>query len=91
MVENPKDRFSHNMAHIYFQADLIKLSTLPILKRFLGTDEGLELKVSQASEEQISPHFFCVHFSGGGGGHYRQSSILGSHLPIRLLVFALTK
>ncbi|XP_064606305.1 RNA 3'-terminal phosphate cyclase-like protein [Liolophura sinensis] len=27
--------------------DLIKLSMLPVLKRFLGTDEGLELKVSR--------------------------------------------
>lgn len=24
---------------------MIKLSTFPVLKRFLGTDEGLELKV----------------------------------------------
>ena len=24
---------------------MIKLSTLPVLKRFLGTDDGLELKV----------------------------------------------
>lgn len=27
--------------------DMIKLSTLPVLKRFLGTDEGLELKVTR--------------------------------------------
>ena len=27
------------------QVDLIKLSTFPVLKRFLGTDEGLEMKV----------------------------------------------
>ena len=27
------------------QVDLIKFSTLPVLKRFLGTDEGLQLKV----------------------------------------------
>ena len=26
--------------------DLIKSSTLPVLKRFLGTDDGLEIKVS---------------------------------------------
>ncbi|XP_069125850.1 RNA 3'-terminal phosphate cyclase-like protein isoform X1 [Argopecten irradians] len=27
--------------------DLIKLSTIPVLKRFLGTDEGLELKITR--------------------------------------------
>ncbi|KAK3594583.1 hypothetical protein CHS0354_006272 [Potamilus streckersoni] len=27
--------------------DMIKLSTLPVLKRFLGTDDGLDLKVSK--------------------------------------------
>lgn len=27
--------------------DMIKLSTLPVLKRFLGTDEGLELKITK--------------------------------------------
>ncbi|XP_060071040.1 RNA 3'-terminal phosphate cyclase-like protein [Ylistrum balloti] len=27
--------------------DLIKLSTVPVLKRFLGTDEGLELKITR--------------------------------------------
>jgi hypothetical protein len=25
---------------------MIKLSTIPVLKRFLGTDDGLELKVN---------------------------------------------
>ncbi len=29
------------------QIDLIRMSTLPVLRRFLGTDEGLELKVSK--------------------------------------------
>ena len=28
------------------QVDIIKLSSIPVLKRFLGTDEGLEIKVS---------------------------------------------
>lgn len=31
--------------YILFKVDMIKLSTFPVLKRFLGTDEGLELKV----------------------------------------------
>jgi hypothetical protein len=30
------------------QVDLIKWSVLPVLKRFLGTDEGLELKVKSS-------------------------------------------
>lgn len=29
------------------QVDIIKASCLPVLKRFLGTDEGLELKVKR--------------------------------------------
>jgi len=28
-----------------FKVDIIKSSALPVLKRFLGTDEGLEIKV----------------------------------------------
>jgi hypothetical protein len=28
-----------------FQVDMLKSSSLPLLKKFLGTDEGLELKV----------------------------------------------
>lgn len=31
--------------NLLFQVDMIKLSSFPVLKRFLGTDEGLELKV----------------------------------------------
>lgn len=43
------------MCHgLYLQVDLIKLSTLPVLKRFLGTDEFLELKVS----EKLMYHVF---------------------------------
>lgn len=33
---------------ITFQVDHIRYSSLPVLKTFLGTDEGLELKVSEA-------------------------------------------
>ena len=31
------------------QVDLLKLSVFPVLKRFLGTDEGLDLKVMPTS------------------------------------------
>lgn len=31
---------------------MIKLSTFPVLKRFLGTDEGLELKVIHVLKEE---------------------------------------
>lgn len=42
----------------YFeQVDLIKLSSFPILKRFLGTDEGLELKVQWL---YLIKSFVCV-------------------------------
>lgn len=30
---------------VFLQVDLIKLSSFPVLKKFLGTDEDLDLKV----------------------------------------------
>ena len=41
------------------QIDLIKYSSLPVLKKFLGDDEGLELKVRVKVRERTCTLILC--------------------------------